>query len=169
MTIYIAIHTKHFLWQPAVLGTIPTCHWVRNHKFQINVVQLILSFFYFPHFIFLQVTDRCHIQQTQRWGFRSLWHNTVSMVELFPVFQRNVAPSSARIQLSMKNAETWILRNNAVRNPNLSNTSFNKVDKPIESDFQHLSDNIMSLYKHNKTWQYYILYERAWIYLIVHL
>ena len=35
-----------------------------------------------------------------------------------------IAPSSSRIQLSMKNAQIWILRNNAVRNPNLSNTVF---------------------------------------------
>jgi len=40
-------------------------------------------------------------------------------------------------------------------------SQFHKLDKPMESDFQHLSDKIMSLYKHNKTWKYYILNERV--------
>ena len=32
-------------------------------------------------------------------------------------------------------------------------SQFHNLDKPMESNFQHLSDKIMSLYTHNKTWQ----------------
>jgi len=32
-------------------------------------------------------------------------------------------------------------------------SQFHKLDKPMESDVQQLSDKIMSLYIHNKTWQ----------------